>query len=200
MTEAEWLNRDDPFPRQLAIVHQVATVRKLQLIAAACIRGAQAGGKHADAKRCDDLVEEVADRVRPWEAINAELARRPGNWRLTHVIQVPQEPAAVAKALRSLLATYPSDIARSVREVAGLILEVVGNPFRPVAFAPEWRTDTAVALARQMYDSRDFGVMPILADALQEAGCEDETILNHCREPGPHVRGCWVVDLVLGKA
>jgi hypothetical protein len=50
-----------------------------------------------------------------------------------------------------------------------------------------------------MYDSRDFGAMPILADALQDAGCDNEDILDHCRGPGPHVCGCWVVDLVLGK-
>ena len=59
--------------------------------------------------------------------------------------------------------------------------------------------DTAVALARQMYESRDFSAMPILADALQDAGCDNEDILSHCRSDGPHVRGCWVVDLVLGK-
>jgi hypothetical protein len=77
---------------------------------------------------------------------------------------------------------------------------VLGNPFRPVVFDPSWQTSTAVALARQMYDSRDFSGMPILADALQDAGCEDAAVLAHCRGPGPHVRGCWVVDLVLGRA
>src|SRR6266545_5825376 len=77
--------------------------------------------------------------------------------------------------------------------------DIFGNPFRPLAFAREWRTDTAVALARQMYESRDFSAMPILADALQDAGCDHEDILSHCRGDGPHVRGCWVVDLVLGK-
>jgi len=81
-----------------------------------------------------------------------------------------------------------------------LINEVHGNPFRPVAFAPEWRTDTAIALARTMYESREFGAMPILADALQDAGCDNDDILNHCRDAAQvHVRGCWVVDLVLGK-
>jgi hypothetical protein len=76
-----------------------------------------------------------------------------------------------------------------------------GNPFRPISFDPEWRTSTAVALAQQMYDSRDFNVMPILADALQDAGCENEDVLDHCRAAdGVHVRGCWVVDLVLGKS
>jgi hypothetical protein len=81
----------------------------------------------------------------------------------------------------------------------GLAHDIIGNPFRPVSFSPSWRTDTALALALQMYDSRDFGAMPILADALQDAGCEDASILDHCRGDGPHVRGCWVVDLVLGK-
>jgi hypothetical protein len=82
---------------------------------------------------------------------------------------------------------------------AELVRDIFGNPFRSVSFDPAWRTGTAVALASQMYESRDFGAMPILADALQDAGCDNEDILTHCRGPGPHVRGCWVVDLVLGK-
>jgi hypothetical protein len=83
---------------------------------------------------------------------------------------------------------------------ADLLRDIVGNPFRPVAFAPTWRTSDAVALARQMYESRAFGAMPILADALQDAGCANADILDHCRDPNAmHVRGCWVVDLVLGK-
>jgi hypothetical protein len=82
---------------------------------------------------------------------------------------------------------------------ADRLRDIFGNPFRPVAFSPEWRTDTAVTLARQMYESREFSAMPILADALQDAGCDSAEILDHCRGPGPHVRGCWVVDLVLGK-
>lgn len=77
--------------------------------------------------------------------------------------------------------------------------EIFGNPFRPIDFAP-WRTDTAVALARQMYESREFGAMPILADALQDARCDNTDVLNHCRDATQtHVRGCWVVDGVLGK-
>ncbi|HEY1191397.1 MAG TPA: hypothetical protein VGE74_27430 [Gemmata sp.] len=85
-------------------------------------------------------------------------------------------------------------------ECEGQLLRCIfGNPFRPVAFAPEWRTGTVRALAAQMYESRDFSAMPILADALQDSGCDPDDILNHCRGPGPHVRGCWVVDLVLGK-
>jgi hypothetical protein len=81
-----------------------------------------------------------------------------------------------------------------------LIRDIFANPFRQVEFDPAWRTSTAVQLARQMYESRDFGAMPILADALQDAGCEAADVLDHCRRSGPHVRGCWVVDLVLGKS
>ncbi|MBA4187256.1 MAG: hypothetical protein C0467_04475 [Planctomycetaceae bacterium] len=81
-----------------------------------------------------------------------------------------------------------------------LLRDVFGNPFRPVAFAAEWRTSTVVAIAQQMYESRDFSAMPILADALQDAGCDNDDILTHCRDANfVHVRGCWVVDLVLGK-
>jgi hypothetical protein len=81
-----------------------------------------------------------------------------------------------------------------------LIRDIFGNPFRSVVFDPAWRTGTAVSLARQMYEGREFSAMPILADAIQDAGCEEAAILDHCRGSGPHVRGCWVVDLVLGKA
>jgi hypothetical protein len=82
-----------------------------------------------------------------------------------------------------------------------LLRDIFGNPFRDLSFSPAWHTDAAVALACQMYESRDFGAMPILADAFQDAGCEDEAILSHCRDANQvHVRGCWVVDLVLGKS
>ncbi|VTR97033.1 Uncharacterized protein (Fragment) OS=uncultured bacterium PE=4 SV=1 [Gemmata massiliana] len=84
--------------------------------------------------------------------------------------------------------------------VVTLIRDIFGPlSFRPVAFSPEWRSSTAVAIAAQMYESREFGAMPILADALQDAGCDSADVLDHCRGPRPHVRGCWVVDFVLGK-
>ena len=94
---------------------------------------------------------------------------------------------------------------RSAREAedrahADLFRDIIGNPFRPVAFDPAWRTETAVGLAERMYDSRDFSTMPVLADALEDAGCDHPDMLAHCRGGGPHVRGCWVIDLVLGKA
>jgi len=80
---------------------------------------------------------------------------------------------------------------------AALVRDVFGPPpFRRVAFAPAWRTPAAVALARSMYEGRRFEDLPLLADALEEAGCVDPAILNHCRRPGVHVKGCWVLDLV----
>jgi hypothetical protein len=91
------------------------------------------------------------------------------------------------------------DASAELEEKAKLLRDIFGNPFHPLTFDPEWRTSTAVALACQMYESRDFSPMPILADALQDAGCDRADVLGHCRSPGPHVRGCWVVDLVLSK-
>lgn len=103
-----------------------------------------------------------------------------------------------AEASRRRAATSLAESALA-REQAGLFRDIFGNPFRPVAFDPGWRTSTVAALAEQMYGSRDFPPMPILADALQDAGCDNEDVLAHCRGAGPHVRGCWGVDLLLGK-
>ncbi|HEY2910781.1 MAG TPA: hypothetical protein VGI99_11070 [Gemmataceae bacterium] len=80
-----------------------------------------------------------------------------------------------------------------------LLHDVFGNPFRPIAFDPHWRTSTVAKLAEAMYDSRDFSTMPLLGDALQDAGCENSEILDHCRGGKLHIRGCWAIDLVLGK-
>jgi hypothetical protein len=85
--------------------------------------------------------------------------------------------------------------------LCNLIRDIFGNPFRPVAFEPRWRSESAVALARTAYDTRNFTLLPILADALEEAGCDHPDVLAHCRQPDAvHVRGCWVVDGVLGKS
>ena len=82
---------------------------------------------------------------------------------------------------------------------AATIRDIFGNPFRPVAFDPSWRTSTVIALARQIYASGDFSAMPILADALQDAGCNSPDVLDHCRSSEPHARGCWCLDLLLGE-
>jgi len=95
-----------------------------------------------------------------------------------------------------------NDLPESAAERAAqsdLLRCVFGNPFRPVAFDPSWRTEAVVGLARGIDEANDFGALPVLADALEDAGCADAGLLAHCRGPGPHARGCHVVDHVLGK-
>jgi hypothetical protein len=107
------------------------------------------------------------------------------------------------------------------KQLVALFRDIVGNPFHPINpawllsevatsirtlpqfarwwFDPAWLTSDVLALGRGIYEERSFDRMPILAAALQEAGCMNADVLNHCRGPGPHVRGCWALDLVLAK-
>jgi hypothetical protein len=95
----------------------------------------------------------------------------------------------------------PGNLFADERDVqAKLIRCIFGNPFRPLSFDPHWRTEDVLGLARGIYEDRAFDRLPLLADALMDAGCDDDQVLGHCRSEGPHARGCWVVDLALGKA
>jgi hypothetical protein len=85
------------------------------------------------------------------------------------------------------------------RALAGVVRCIWGNPWRPAVLEPRWRTPDVLGLARGIYDDRAFDRLPILADALIDAGCTSDAVLAHCREEGPHTRGCWVVDRVLGR-
>jgi len=98
-----------------------------------------------------------------------------------------------------LISGMVTDFHRRYARQTELLRCVYGNPFRPIALECAWLTSTVLSLAQQIYDSRDFSPMPILADALQDAGCENDEVLNHCRGEGVHVRGCWVLDRLLGK-
>ncbi|QEL15603.1 hypothetical protein [Limnoglobus roseus] len=102
------------------------------------------------------------------------------------------------RRMRSDPAWHEAWAAEQSAQVA-LLRDVFGNPFRTVNFDPAWLTPTAVGLAEAIYADRAFDRLPILADSLQDAGCEDEAILGHCRGDGVHVRGCWVLDGVLGN-
>ena len=117
------------------------------------------------------------------------------------VLRAEDDPDTGPRLVLAEAYVLPSEWAKSWDPAAALPLLrcLFGNPFRPVTFSPAWRTATAVSLARRMSEARDFSAMPILADALQDAGCDSDEVLTHCRGPGPHVRGCWIVDLVLGK-
>ena len=109
---------------------------------------------------------------------------------------------SACRGARALAAPPEAEAEVALSEVGHqleLVRDVFGNPFRTVTMYRDWLTSTVTAMARRMYGSRDFDAMPILGDALQDAGCNEPDVLDHCRGPGPHVRGCWVVDLVLGK-
>jgi hypothetical protein len=101
---------------------------------------------------------------------------------------------------RVTLVEFQAACASEDRALANLVRDVFGNPFRPVEIDSQWRTTNVAALAQTIYEERAFERMPILGDALEESGCDNTDILNHCRQPGEHVRGCWVVDLLLGKS
>jgi hypothetical protein len=98
--------------------------------------------------------------------------------------------------------TFSGTIRTHLQLATGLLREVVGNPFRSVSLDSTWRRwndGCILKLAQTIYDERTFDRLPILADALEEAGGDNAEMLPHCRGAGPHVRGCWVVDLILGK-
>jgi hypothetical protein len=174
--------------------------RKYRLFAVACCRAGFERITHPDCRALVELVERWADD----DALGKEVAalrkrvhawakqQRFGFSRWLPIFGAYQAAAPTGAPVPGFL--YP-------RANRALLADVVGPVPRATAFDPAWRTSTAVALARAMYDSRDFAAMPILADALQDAGCEDKQLLAHCRGTKyPHVRGCWVVDLVLGRS
>jgi hypothetical protein len=215
VTEVEWLACDDEW-RMLEYLRQTPVgKRKPRLVGLACC----GFPRPFSDQRVTAFAEAIADYAEGEVSLARVQVRRgvaisepclPGAALSTYDREVLcldrfAEGSAV-KALSDLLAglrRHREDPAldKWVRPAwwCALLRDAFGNPFRPVAVLPEWRTDTTVSLARTMYESRDFGAMPILADALQDAGCDSAEILDHCRGPGPHVRGCWVVDLVLGK-
>jgi hypothetical protein len=96
-------------------------------------------------------------------------------------------------AARSAGAVETIGQCRLVRDIFGPL------PFRPVTIDPTWLSSTVKRVAASIYSDRAFDRLLFLADALEDAGCDSETILNHCRHPGVHARGCWALDLVLGK-
>jgi hypothetical protein len=110
-------------------------------------------------------------------------------------------------ANRSLNGTDDSDewmsrLRTERRAQAGLLRDIFGHLFHegPLYLADVVAHEGVLPLARSIYAERSFSEMPILADALEEAGCTDEVLLEHCREPGEHVRGCWVMDAILGRS
>jgi hypothetical protein len=226
MNEAEWLAwATDPelLLKLLPTMFEVSN-RKLRLFAVACCRRAMTTTNVRP--RTEPFVD-VAERFADGEATITDLQTvgcnpasvedRRTNSALHHACMnaaevefgvVMADCAALNAAwgathAKTLMPDNGMSEGRLVGEQAvqcSILRDIFGNPFHPISFSPQWRTDTTVMLARQMYESRDFSTMPILADALQDAGCDNDDILNHCRDESlPHIRGCWVVDLVLSK-
>ncbi|WP_439624926.1 hypothetical protein [Gemmata sp.] len=219
MTEGEWLACRTDSVRMLSRVPRAGNDRRFRLYAVALCRlvGFLIEDEGPEAEEALAVAELFADRAAPEEALALacrQLAASSPDRAAWFPVRLPcghgaalrSIEYAAAVVMRGIAHHHPAldeygdaDAKRKAFNVkkTDILRDIFGNPFRPASFSPEWRTDTAVALARQIYESREFGAMPFLADALQDAGCDSDVILSHCRGPGPHVRGCWVVDLVL---
>jgi hypothetical protein len=224
MTEAEWLTCADP-KVILNFVWGKASERKRRLFEVACCRSiwqlltdersrqaVEAAERYADALATEDELEAAsttahdvwnAEAPAPvWEAqgypssasfaaYNVALPR--GWWGGAPAFQAPHRIV--------LEVASTSGIDGGAAQCA-LLRDIYGELIRRVVVNRSWSPkngDTVWRLAQLIYDDRAFERLPTLADALEDAGCDNADILTHCRGPGPHVRGCWVVDLLLGK-
>ncbi len=216
MTEAEWQAATDP-KAMLRFLEGKVSDRKLRLFGVLCcqdfialldprsLKALNAAGRFADGRlgssglsraltHATQALQESEGGLRQGELVikwlcHKNMSQCEGIARESAEYTAAQQPRHMRNATRR--------VARSRR--ASAIRDIFGNPFRPVTADPSWLTSTVLALAEGIYVDRAFDRMPILADALQDAGCENEDILNHSRQPGEHVRGCWAVDLLLGK-
>jgi hypothetical protein len=224
VTEKQWLRCGDPGDLELHLDERgPISDRKIRLFGCGCVRTVWADLPNDILRRSILASERYADG----EATAAELrkARGAANGTFEGLGDIIEDHSAiVVTALCEPTASFPmgsgssaglaavaAELAsdrgkswdagwkRANKQYANLFRCVFGNPFRPVAFDPAWLTETVHSLATGIYAERAFDRMPILADALEEAGCDNADVLNHCRGDGPHVRGCWVVDLLLGK-
>jgi hypothetical protein len=204
MSDAEWLACTDPTP-MLEFLRGKASDRKLRLYACAYARQlwpllnderSKEGVKIAE-QYADGLASEL-DRKKAWEAASDVVIHA--------VAEQDFDRAAVVVYSKRCLENSKDMVVRldyhfhawkPVDEV--LIRDIFGNPFRPITLDPSWLAPTVKALAQTIYTDRIFHQMPDLAEELERAGCSNQDILGHCRGPGPHVRGCWVLDLLLGK-
>jgi len=210
MTEAMWLIGADP-NQMLDSLSATATIRKLSLFGAACCRRVW----HLITDERIRTCLEVAERFIEGDATGSELERagRSAEAVFGAGRVCPPWIWSAATTLQAFVLTRVADRVGSAgwfkrraerRWQCNLLRDLFGPlPFRPVVIDPDWQEchDGSVArLAQAMYDERAFDELPILADSLEDAGCDNADILAHCRSGGEHVRGCWVVDLVLGKS
>jgi hypothetical protein len=190
MDEAEWLACEDP-RLMLEFLEGKASDRKLLLFGCGLLLRSSGGHREVIARIV--VAERFADGVGGPQELRRYWQRGDPGPHLSW----PERPWEWAWSVATA-AGEPYSSFTSKEEKLHLLRDVFGNPFRPVRPGP-WVTPAAVEVARDCYDRRDFAALPVLADLLEEAGCPEQAVLDHCRQPGEHARGCWVVDLVLGK-
>ena len=205
MDEQEWLTSDDPL-QLLAYVDASLEARKAFLVTAAFFRrhwerlpavaqewarlaesAAEGRASRQDLDDAFEALEESLNEYGPPGEFVALLDMAYGMWK-------SEWPELQVAEWQRENAWH-----RERRAQASLVRDVFGNPFRPVSQQPTWRTEAVLELARAAYGG-DFDSLPVLADALERAGCDSAELLAHCRGPGPHVRGCWVLNLLLRNA
>jgi hypothetical protein len=225
MTEAEWLTGTDCRAMMRALRGR-ASDRKLRLFAAACwqrLRHLLQDGHlrwflgllepHADglvppqeiaaARQAVWVAVQSLMQVRPTGETREQLAaRRLGRWGADeNAWTAAVEAGRTARGVAAQIGEWAA--AAETKFQCDLLREVFGNPFRRPAVDLAWLAwegGTVARLAGAVYEGRSFDQLPILGDALEEAGCADAEMLAHCRQqPGAHVRGCWVLDLLLRK-
>jgi len=217
MTEVEWLACDDPGP-MLWFVNQQASERKLRLFNCGCCRRVWHLLNVPPAHKTVETAEKVADGLLHYACIDPPSGISPELQQVFQAINAVKREQWPYEAAWKTLSAYRPDFGwawqiianrsdwskrsanlEELRSQADLFRCVFGNPFRTVTIDPAWQTATVTSLAEAIYQERAFDRLPILADALEDAGCNHPDILNHCRSGGKHVRGCWLVDSVLGK-
>jgi hypothetical protein len=223
MTEAEWLECTDP-ASMLEYLRGKVSERKLRLFACACCRFTfsvlaegfdrsieeiiEATEWYADGLVGEDLRQDAERKARLIEcgtALIDELVSRA----LTATASEALSTTNVWPLLVDYVEQLDDEDCRNpgVNKLISFGRPALHDIFGPLPFRPviveaswlAWNDGTAARLAQAIYEDWAFDRLPILADALEEAGCTDEDILTHCRKPGTHVRGCWVVDMILGK-
>jgi len=212
MARADWPEQTDP-DTMLQMLDRRISERKIRLFPAACCRriwhrlepsdrrAVEMAERYADGEVSRSQLAKARDAVRPGTR-GAALARAV-SYRLIEAVQqvwwqaVSLQVAGVSPRQRADAAGAEQQVQCALlRDIAGGI----GRPRGITASCLAWEGGTVVKLARFIYDGRRFEDLPILADALEDAGCSDEDVLSHCRGPGPHVRGCHVLDLLLGMS
>jgi hypothetical protein len=222
VTEAEWLacTRDDTVDMQ-ACLRGKGSPRKLRLFACACCRhidhllgdlrskpAVEVAERYADGLASDAELQ-AAWLVAASAADDAQEALREGAIEQPYLAAMAGHWPADSGHSRSggvILASHAAFFAQQAadpvverRWQAKVLCDIFGEPHLPLPIPTGWLTSTVRGLATAIYAERAFDRLPILADALEDAGCDNADVLAHCRGDGPHVRGCWVVDLILGK-